>query len=147
VLSLALQANGYMLAAAAPTACEAVEPEDLLVRGACQADGPRHGWPAAQPQHLRSRRRRLRPEKNGELKVFHFDRQPPPSLHRVDPNGLWSMAVVAGGPDHRLGRRLPRRHGWDVTKPEPRLFRQTSTSLAVALSPDGKLLAAAPTGP
>jgi len=78
---------------------------------------------------------------NGELKVFHFDRQPPPSLHRWTPR-----PVVAGGrrrrPDHRLGGGSRGVMAWDVTKPS-RDCSQTSTSLAVALSPDGKLLAAA----
>jgi WD40 repeat protein len=86
---------------------------------------------------------RLRPEKAGELKAFHFGPQPPPGLCRLDSHGIWSLGVAAAGPTIAWGGGSRGVWAWNITRQEPRLFRQSGQSLAVAISPDGNILAAA----
>jgi len=101
------------------------------------------GWLPNKDTLLVATGERLRPEKLGELKPYHFGPQPPPNLHHRDANGVWSLAVSPGGPTIAWGGGSRGVWAWNVTQQAPKLFRQNCPSLAVALSPDGKMLAAA----
>ncbi|MFL5342396.1 MAG: WD40 repeat domain-containing protein [Gemmataceae bacterium] len=147
VLCLALHSNGRILAsggadgvprlwdAKTATPHENVEAQWAAVTGL--------GWLPNKNTLLVASGERMRPEKAGELKAYHFGSAPPPNLRRVDPFGIWSLAVATGTPTMAWGGGSRGIWAWDVTKPEPKLLKQNTTSLAVAVSPDGKYVAAA----
>jgi WD40 repeat protein len=86
----------------------------------------------------------MRPERGGELKViFHDGPHAKPRLERLEEHGIWSLAVAAPGPTLAWGGGAYHARTWDITRQEPRLMRQQDQCLSVALSPDGRLLAAA----
>jgi len=87
---------------------------------------------------------RLRPERGGEIKVvYHDGPHAAPRLDRLEAEGVWSLAVSAKGPTLAWAGGAPFAFTWDITRQEPRLMRQQDQCLALGLSPDGRLLAAA----
>lgn len=87
---------------------------------------------------------RRHPGRGGELRVaFHDGPNPAPRLERVEAHGVWSLAVAPTGPTMAWGGGASSVTTWDITRQEPRRFRQAAACAALALSPDGKLLATA----
>jgi WD40 repeat protein len=86
---------------------------------------------------------RMRPERGGELQLWNFNGKATARTIETDANGFWSLAVA---PDPRVvafGGGARRVGAWEMTRQKPRSFRLNSPSLAVALSPDGRLMASA----
>jgi WD40 repeat protein len=94
---------------------------------------------------------RLQAERPGELQLWNFaalqvlgiEVEPPkhaPAL-RLEKNGIWSLAI-AEGPTVAYGGGALGVTAWDLKRKEPMYLRQATNCLAVALSRDGKWLAA-----
>lgn len=85
---------------------------------------------------------RMQPERGGELRLWNFAENAKPKNLRLDAHGLWSLAVATQAPTVAWGGGTRLVAAWNITQQEPKIFRLSSPSLAVALSPDGSLLAA-----
>ncbi|HEV3143458.1 MAG TPA: WD40 repeat domain-containing protein [Gemmataceae bacterium] len=97
---------------------------------------------------------RLQPDRAGELQLCNLfavspdaeagevGKTPPqaPSL-RLEKNGIWCLAI-AEGPMLAFGGGARAVTAWDLKRKEPTLVRQSTNCLTVALSRDGKWLAA-----
>lgn len=84
---------------------------------------------------------RLQPERGGELRLWDLAEGSKPKNLRLDSNGFWSLAVAAHAPCIAFGGGARNVAAWNLTQQEPATFRIPSPSLAVAISPDGNLLA------
>jgi WD40 repeat protein len=94
---------------------------------------------------------RLQPERPGALQLWNFaalqvmgiEVEPPkqaPALS-LERNGIWCLAI-AEGPTLAFGGGARGVTAWDLKRKQPMHLRQSTNCLAVALSRDGKWLAA-----
>jgi WD40 repeat protein len=85
---------------------------------------------------------RLRSDRPGELRLWQFDKQPPVRTLRLEDQGVWSLAV-AEGPTAAYCGGARRAVAWNLTRQEPKVFKQPDPCMAVALSRDGSQMAVA----
>src|SRR5262245_31155407 len=83
------------------------------------------------------------PERGGILRHWSFDGPAPNRDVQTEAGGFWSLAAARRGLTVAWGGGGRAVKAWDLVHQEPKSFRQSTASLAVGLSADGRIMASA----
>jgi WD40 repeat protein len=86
---------------------------------------------------------RARSDRPGELRYWSLDGPAPNRLEELMPEGVWSLAAARHGTTVAWGGGARAVKAKDLTHQQPKSFRQSTPSLAVGLSADGRTMASA----
>jgi WD40 repeat protein len=147
VLCLALHPNGRVLATGGADGClklwDLHSGQLVEKRPGQMAAVTGVAWLSGRTSLMMGCGERARADRGGELRYWSFDGPAPNRVEQLVPEGVWSLAVARRGATIAWGGGARAVQAKDLTHQAPKSFRQSTPSLAVGLSADGRTLASA----